>query len=165
MTEVQAVILGAIIGGSVAIVSAYFSYRWSRSVSLESIRIIEFNKAAAEFKNAFLPEIIYLNHNAIIEDISGKGDNIHALLRSAYLRRHLPAFEIFRSQLDVSERRHIDMAWDAYCHPDGIPKDESEKRDFTLDGYFRIIEASGEKQAKRIALEKINNILMLAKTK
>lgn len=165
MTEVQAIILGAIIGGSVAIVSAYFSYRWSRSISLESIRTIEFNKAAAEFKNAFLPEIIYLNHNACIEEISGRGDNIHSLLRYAYLRRHLPAFEIFRSQMDVIERRHIDMAWDAYCHPDGIPKDDSDKKEFTLDGYFRIIEASGEEQAKRIALKKINNILKFAKTK
>lgn len=53
MTEVQAIIVGAIIGGGVAIISAYFSYRWSRSVSLESIKLSEFNKAAAEFKKRF----------------------------------------------------------------------------------------------------------------
>lgn len=109
--------------------------------------------------------MIYLIHDAVIEEISGKTDNIHSLLRSSYLRRHLPAFEIFRSRLDNESRRKIDKAWDEYCHPDGIPEDESEKRCFTLDGYFRIIEASGEQKAKSIALEKINNILKFAETK
>jgi hypothetical protein len=165
MTEIQAIIVGAIIGGSVALISAFFSYRWARSVSLESIQIVEFNKAAAEFRNAFLPEIIYLNHDAVIEDISGKADNIHGLLRFAYLRRHLPAFEVFRSQLNSDDRSKIDKAWDEYCHPDGIPEDASEKKAFGIDGYFRIIEASGEEEAKRIARENINKLLKFAESK
>ena len=165
MTEVQAIITGAVIGGGVAIIAAYFSYRWSRSVSLESIKTSEFNKAAAEFRNAFLPEIIYLNHGAVLEDITPQSDNLHTLLSSAYLRRHLEAFEIFRSRLSTVDRRGIEQAWDEYCHPNGIPKDKYEKKDFTLNAYFQIMEASGEETAKRVALGKINNILKFAEFK
>ena len=45
----------------------------------------EYNKAAAEFRNAFLPEIIYLKHDAKIN--GGSSTDLCEYLRSGYLRQ------------------------------------------------------------------------------
>ena len=154
MTEVQAIITGAIIGGGIALVAAFFSYRWSRSVSLESIRTADFNKAATKFRAAFIPQIAYLTHNA---DIHSCG-NLREVLSHSYLRGHLQALEIFKPHLSPIDQRNIEKAWKDYCHPDG------EYNGSAFSAYGTELTSGGKIRAygKEVALEKLNNLLKFA---
>ena len=143
-------VIGALVGGWIGYKSA-----------VKSIRITEFNKAASEFKAAFLPEIIYFKHNAVIKTMS-HSDTIREKLMSAYIDRQLKGYELFKGHLTTRGRKGIKKAWDEYCHPKGIPKDPNEKRDFRFNDYMGIEEFQGTDKAKKIALEKINNLLEFA---
>ena len=57
MTEVQAIIVGGIIGGIMGIGGTYFGYRLTRFDSREIIRITEFNRAASKFKTTVIYEL------------------------------------------------------------------------------------------------------------
>ncbi len=162
MTEVGAILISAIIGGAIGIIGAVIGNRMSRSTTLAAIKITEFNKAAAVFKNTFLPEIVYLKYNAALEEISGHTDDITGLLKSGYTRRHLGAFETFQAILSPKDRQNLQKIWDEYCHPEGIPECEDTKRDHAFNDYSRIQESSDQETTKKIALEKINNILKFA---
>jgi len=85
-------------------------------------------------------------------------DTIKGKLGSAYIARHLNAYEIFKGHLSARERRGIEKAWDEYCYPDGTPEDPNERRDFMFNDYMGIEESQGVNEAKKIALEKINNL-------
>lgn len=123
----------------------------------------EFSKAAAIFRETFLPEATFLRHDANIGGL-GHTNNLHEILRTGYLRQ-LKALEIFKSYLSTTERATIDRTWDEYCHPNGVPKDENEKRDFRFNGYPAIEDAKGTKEAKKVAFQNIKKILEFANVK
>ncbi|MCK4828210.1 hypothetical protein KA005_71430 [bacterium] len=142
-------IIGALIGG-------WIGYR----NALRLHNITEFNKAAADFRNAFLPLTTFLKYNANIGGL-GSSNNLREILRTGYLC-HLKALEIFKSYLSATDRAAINNAWDEYCHPKGIPQNPNEKRDFRFDGYMGIEESEGADKAKEVALQKIYKILKVA---
>jgi len=57
MTEVQAIIVGGIIGGIIGIGGTYFGYRLTRSESREIIKLTEFNNAVSKFRSAIIYEL------------------------------------------------------------------------------------------------------------
>jgi hypothetical protein len=152
------VLVGTRLSKNVALDTAELTYKQA----VDIMRREDFNKAAAVFKNTFLPEIVYLKHNAVLGEISGRTDSIADLLKSGYIRRHLGAFETFRAILPPEDRRDIQRAWDEYCHPDDIPECEDTKRDHVFNAYSHIKDVSGEEAAKKVALEKLNNIMKFA---
>lgn len=120
----------------------------------------DFNKAAADFREAFLPEATFLKHNANVGGLSSS-NTLHGKLRNAYLRQ-LKALEVFKGYLSPAKITAMDRAWDEYCHPNGIPQDPNEKRDFRFNAYLEIEDAEGAAKAKEVALQKIYKILKVA---
>ena len=114
----------------------------------------EFARAYAEFKIAFLPEIIYLKHNANIGR-GGSSSDLGEYLYSGYLR-HLEAFTIFKSILSKRQIAKITTAWENYCHTN----DNTNELNFAQYSY----KSNGKTKKdishfKALALKNINNVL------
>lgn len=153
----------AVIAGSFTIIGALLGAWVGYRNALKIHSITQFNHAAGLFRNAFLPETTFLKHNANIGGL-GSSNKLRELLRAGYLR-HLKALEIFKSYLSTTDRVTIDHVWDEYCHPNGIPQDPNEKRDFRFNEYMKIEESEGADKAKEVALQKIHKILGFANVK
>jgi len=148
-----------------ALLGAWTTYRLSIKLSqsahdnaIDLMQLQEFNKAAAEFRNAFLYELIFLKHNACIPEGERTYTALNEFLFAGYVHRHLKAFEVFRNYLSSEERANIDKAWQGYCHYD--IEGETEP-DFTM--YAEDIWEG--KDTKKLALERIEEILKFAKHK
>jgi hypothetical protein len=140
-------IIGALLGGWIGYRNAIGIYN-----------IAEFNKAATEFRNAFLYELIFLKHNACIPEGERTYTELNEFLFAGYLHRHLKAFEVFKSYLSSEERAGIDKVWQDYCHYDI----EGENEPF----FAMYAEDKWEgKDTKILALERIEEILKFAKHK
>lgn len=137
----------------------------TRRSTIAILKRQDFNKAATEFRDAFLCEIIYLRYNARLTECERTYTSVHEFLRAGYVFRHLKAFEIFRNYLSVTGRKAIDKVWDEYCHPQGIPEDQDEKRDFRFNDYMAIEEHDGIDKAKEIALQRIEKLRDFARHK
>jgi hypothetical protein len=141
-------IIGALIGGWVGYRNAIRLYN-----------IAEFNKAASIFQNAFLPEIIFLKHNARIS-CAGSSDNLQEFLHFGYTRRHLKAFVAFRPYLSSKKKRCIDQAWQEYCcHPDNPKITFFEQYSWKVANKGK----DYEKELKSLALSRIEKILEFSK--
>jgi len=145
-------ILGALIGG-------WIGYR----NALKIHNISEFNKAASQFKNAFLGTILFLGDNIRIKG-TGTSNRINEFLRTLIFK-HMKALARFEPFLNARERKRIRHTWNEYCHPNGIPQDPNEKRNFRFNDYIGIEESEGTDKAKKIALQKIHKILKVANFK
>jgi len=151
-------IIGALIG-------AWATYRLSIKLSqraydnaIDLMQRQEFNKAAAEFRNVFLPETTFLKHHANIGGL-GSSNNLHEILNSGYLRQ-LKALEIFKSYLSSKERANIDKVWQEYCRRTDDPNV------FYFEQYStKNVSKEREKELKELALQKIEEILKFAKHK
>jgi hypothetical protein len=144
-------IVGALVGG-------WIGYRSTLSI----YRISEFNKAATSFRNAFIPEITFLKHNAVIPDNERHYADLNEFLEAGYIDRHLKAFEIFKNHLSSKERQEIDKAWREYCyHPDN-------QYILFFEQYSWRVANKGigyEKQLQSLALNRIEKILEFAQPK
>ena len=150
----------ALIAGGFTIIGvllgAWIGYR--NSLKLHSI--VEFNKAAAQFRNVFLGAILYLRDDIRIKG-TGTSNKINEFLRTLIFK-HMKALARFEPFLDTSQRKRMRHAWNEYCHPKGIPQDPNEKRGFRFNDYIGIEESEGADKAKEIALQKIYKILEIA---
>lgn len=145
-------IIAAFIGSGVTLVGViaanFFSKRRSR------------HQAAAEFRNTFLPEILYLRDDVRAVDDSRSG-RVNEFLYAAIFK-HLEAMGRFKHLLGEMGQKQLRISWDEYCHPEGIPSDQYEKRDFRFDDYDHIERSKGREEAKKVALQKIGKILEFA---
>lgn len=156
--ELGSLSVGFVAGGIIVGIANHFL---SKSRSKEAARISEFNKAAFLFRDAFLPEITFLRHNASIGSL-GSSNDLGELLRFGYIHRHLKALEVFKPYLLPKERGNIDKVWQEYCcHPDNpnIPFFEQYSWKVVNKG------KDYEKQLKALALSRIEKILEFAKPK
>jgi hypothetical protein len=150
--------LGALAGG---IVIGIANHYLSKSRDKESRETIDFNKAADEFRNAFLPELAFLKHNVVIPENERMYTTLAEYLQSGFINRHLKAFEIFRNYLSSKERKDIDKAWEQYCHD----------KDNSIALYYEQFEIEGKKPTdkieseKELVLKRIEKILKFAKHK
>ena len=127
-------IIGALIGG---FTGYYFSTRL--------INRQDFNKAAAEFRNAFTNQL-----NVLKSDVnSGRGDtsNIGEYLRAHYVGYHLSAFEVFRNYLTPKERISMDSMWKEYCN------------------FNQYSDKNNQEAMRKLALKNLNYVLKFAKHK
>lgn len=96
-------ILGAIIGG-------WIGYRNALSIH----KISEFNKAAAAFRDAFLPEILLLRYGVGTPEVGSSDGGLANILTVGLVNRHIKALNIFRGYLASRQRHAIDKAWEDY---------------------------------------------------
>lgn len=116
----------------------------------------DFNKAADKFRVSFMPEIIFLRHNAKIN--GGSSNDLNEFLRAAYLRQ-LESITIFKNSLSPEKRKGIDAAWKEYCHhPDNTNIPWFEQYSWKVQGKGK----SSEESLKKLALERIEKILKFA---
>jgi hypothetical protein len=159
ITTVLAGFGGAALGACFAYKTGMKMVQATHKNAIDLMQRQDFNKAATEFRNAFLPELIFLKHNAKIAG-TGSSDDLSEFLLSGYIRRHLKALEVFKNHLSAQERADIDKAWKQYCYN----KDNPEFLFF--EQYFTGMGSKSEKEAKKtLVLERIEDLLKFAKHK
>ncbi len=160
MTEIEATlwgaVLGAVIGGTIGFVGAYYSYRWNRSVSLEASRIAELNKAAAEFRAAYTDAI-----RELIED-SGFAEDV---LKKHYTN-HANALIRFLPYLGKSERTEIQRCWNKYCwnNEQGYIQNPGMKnaKQMMFAHYTYLQNEDDKVDGRQLALDNLNRLLAFA---
>jgi hypothetical protein len=142
-----------------AALGAYFAYKTGMKLvqkthknDVELMRRQEFNKAATDFRMAFIPEIVYLKHNAKVKGTEST-NNLCEFLRSGYISRHLVAFEAFRRHLPPGKQKEFDETWEEYCHYDI----EGEPKSPFFEQYYEDIWEG--QPTKDLALQRINKLL------
>lgn len=148
-----------------AALGACFAYKTGMKLVQEThknatdlLRRQEFNKASTKFRIAFLPELIFLKHNAKISG-SASSNDLHEFLLAGYSHRHLEAIETYRSYLPTKERTDIDKAWQKYCHRPDNPEilyfeQYSNKSTNSIQ--------NSKADLKKVALERIEAIIKFA---
>jgi hypothetical protein len=124
-----------------AILGAYIGYYFSTRL----INRQDFNKAASEFRNAFINQLNFLKSG--VNTGSGDTSNIGEYLRANYVGSHLSAFEVFKNYLPTSERVAIDKAWEEYRN------------------FAQYSNKGNKEEFKNLALERIKDVLKFAEHK
>jgi hypothetical protein len=130
MNETCAIILGAIIAGGFTILGMYLGYRLTRNVTLESIRISNFNKAAAVFRSAFTSQLRELRNIPHPEGL--QSDFVYNLIQNSIVKHEIASIR-FEPYLSSEEITAYSRAWRKYSNPGGIIKKENP--DPLLDYY------------------------------
>ena len=151
MQHIVAAIVGAIVGGWIALMIANRNIERTSLASLALNRIQDKRKAAADFRLAFLELILFLK-----EGIEPKGYTDFVSYLHGVYPHHAAAIIKFTPYLNRIEIKRINRAWFDYKFPNGIPNGKEGKEAFPLDDYAHI---SGP---QRIALEKIENLLSIS---
>jgi hypothetical protein len=119
----------------------------------------DFNEAAMTFRDAFLPQLIFLKHDANIGNI-GSADDLSGILQFGYIHYHLKAFEVFKNYLSAKEKVDIDKAWKQYCYNQDNPEI------LFFEQYFTGGRPKSEVDSKKkMALERIEELIEFAKHK
>lgn len=137
----------ALIAGGFTIIGALIGALIVYRNALKLHRIVEFNKAATAFRNAFHCELVYLKYNARLPECERTYTNLKEFLKAGYIFRHLKAFDIFRDYLPTKERIAIDKAWEEYCD------------------FEQYSNKNNERDLKNIALKNIEKIFKFATPK
>jgi len=124
-----------------AILGAYIGYYFSTRL----INRQDFNKAASEFRYAFINQLNFLKSD--VNTGSGDTSNIGEYLKSHYVSYHLSAFEVFRNYLTPKERISIDSMWKEYCN------------------FNQYSDKNNQEAMKKLALKNLKEILKFAKHK
>jgi len=135
--------VGAIIGW---LVREIISDRLARDRGLEAIRITEFNKAAAEFRIAFINEKRFLDPNSLADRT---GNTAFGIVQAA-IDLHEIAMIRFEPFVCKSETEAYKKAWKDYA---GDSRHCEQYRGST---------AIEKEKMRNLALERINNLLKFA---
>lgn len=138
-------LIGVFLGGIIGWLSGYFN-------SISVLRRQEFNKAAAEFRCAFVKELRYLDYRYSPDKRGAPG--IYETLSNAF-DTHEVAVIKFRPYLCLEQRISFDRAWDAYCD-----KGEDGKPRFIA--YTELDELNDMIKARKFFLDKLNALLKFA---
>jgi len=151
----------ALIAGGFTIIGVLLGAWVGYRNALKLHRITELNNAATLFRAAFLPDLIFLKHNAKVAG-AGSTDDLSEFLFHGYVHRHLKALEVFRNYLSAKEKAGIDKAWrEYYCH------DANPNIPFFEQYSWKVANKGKdyEKQLMALALSRIEKILEFAKPK
>jgi hypothetical protein len=153
-------VLGVLIGGPVTYYYAKILIQETHKNATDLTQRQEFNNAAAEFRNAFLYELIFLKHNACIPEGERTYTTLNEFLFAGYVHRHLKAVEIFRNHLSTKDRANIEKTWQKYC------KRPDDPNVLYFEQYStKNVSNERERELKELALERIEEILEFAKHK
>jgi len=124
-------------------------------------RLKEFNHAVAEFRNAFLEQVLFLKDEISDEFKPAEyTTDIYTFLTTRIVDS-IKAIELFKLHLSNAEKIGIKQAWNNYCYPNGTPETPDERKDFPFIDY-RIPEYI---DSKHIALQNLLSLLSFAKFK
>lgn len=122
---------GAVLGACFAYKTGMKLVQITHNNDIDLMRRQDFNKAAADFRNAFLPEISYLEHDIPLKKTGSTDQSIKWFLRTG-LSRHTEALCVFKAYLSSDERIRIDKAWNKYRtqsdNYDSKPMPDEEKK-------------------------------------
>lgn len=146
-----AALAGALIGGLLGIVSTYFATRKAHATALETIKVAEFNSAAIEFFNAFLPTIMALDERYQTRDVEDV--NVMEVIEKN-IKEQTIAMLRFRLYLPADRVESFNNSWRTYCRfdiNDGSPKNQflALYNESILDG----------QPTRQVALTRINRLL------
>lgn len=153
-------VLGVLLGGPVTYYYAKVLIETTHKNAINLIQRQEFNKAATEFRNAFLCELIFLKYNAGLPECERTYTSLDEFLRAGYIFRHLKAFDIFKDHLPAKERDNINKTWKKYCHHPDNPEVLYFEQYSTKN-----VSKEREKEFKELALKNIEAILEFAEHK
>lgn len=149
-----------ILGLCLGLIGSFLGALFAHIFSERRRRREEFNKAAIAFRTAFLPELIFLKHNAKIHGAASHSE-LNDFLNSGYLK-HLEALAIFHNSLSVEQKSRINKAWQDYsCHADNPSMPFFEQYSWKVANKGK----DYENQLKVLALNRIEKILEFAKPK
>ncbi|MEA3437198.1 MAG: hypothetical protein U9R43_12090 [Thermodesulfobacteriota bacterium] len=151
----KATFVGLLVGFIFGIIASAFG-TWFAHVLSERRRNTEnLDNSISDLKKAFLPEIIYLKHNA---NIAGANcGNLRDFLNSAYLR-HIEAITTFGNNVPIAKSIAVKKALEKYCHNDETGNLDFEQYTCCSTDFHKKHGIS----IKKLALERIENILRIA---
>jgi hypothetical protein len=154
MNDTEKILIGFLLG----LIASSFGSLLAHWLSEKRRKKENFEKAVAHFKNAFLPEIIYLKHNTKIEGAASHSD-LNLFLNAGFFRQ-LKALEEFLPYLSDAKKIKIKKAWKSYCY-----EPENPERVWFEQYSWRAINKgkSYESELKKIALERIMEIIKHSK--
>jgi len=147
-------ILASIIAGSLglggAILGVFIGWLLNEQTIDRTVKKQEFAKAAISFRLAFLELLLLLKENIKPKEFTDFPSYLVAMYHE-----HAAAIITFTACLDKAGIERINKAWFHYKFPNGIAKDEEDKKAFPLEDYAHMPKG----KAERVALEKIENLL------
>ncbi|MEK6742655.1 MAG: hypothetical protein AABZ15_03545 [Nitrospirota bacterium] len=140
---------GTFFGGIVVYFArTLFEHRLAISRSIEAIRITEFNKAAADFRTAFVDYIYTLRHTKSMTDADAGWFNMREIHTETIERDHEKAKIRFEPFIDASARASFDAAWEKYRQwPEHFNNqdDKTERRDVILNHLYSLLKYANPK--------------------
>ncbi|MGD0231575.1 MAG: hypothetical protein ABSC19_14680 [Syntrophorhabdales bacterium] len=126
--------LTAIIGLGGTFLGAFITYRFALRLNRETLRITEFNKAAAAFRAAFVEVMYWFRQRSDVE-----GKMIPQILTDHVLVDHEKAKIVFEPFLEKTQLAGFNEAWEEYvqCRVNygGENSSRSDERQYCL-GYI-----------------------------
>jgi hypothetical protein len=137
--------LGGIVG---FVVSELIKDRLARIRGIEAIRIVEFNKAAAEFRAAFVDYIYTLRHTKSMTEHDEGWFNMRGIHTDTVERDHEKAKIRFEPFINKSDQAGFDAAWEKYRQwPEHFTKqdDKTDRKDAVLKYLYSLLEYANPK--------------------
>lgn len=125
-----------------------FGHWFAQRRNLQAIRITEFNKAAAEFRAAFIDYIYTLRHTKSMTDADEGWFNMREIHTATVEKEHEKAKIRFEPFIDKADRTSFDAAWEKYRHwPEHFTKqdDKTDRKDTVLKHLYALLEYANPK--------------------
>ena len=94
---------GALVGGRIGYNNALSFYKTT-----------EANKASAQFREAFLPEILFLRENIVLDITPSTDQSIFNFMKTAMVHRHARALILYMDTFQKNKAACIGRAWKEY---------------------------------------------------
>ncbi|MCK4820005.1 hypothetical protein KA005_29845 [bacterium] len=93
-----------------ALAGSFIGYR----TALNIYKLSEFNKAAAQFRAAFYPEILSLKDRIGSPETPSTDQSIRDFMQAGYVNRHARAFLLFSAALSKRKANSAEKDWKKY---------------------------------------------------
>jgi len=93
-----------------ALVGSFIGYRTALNIYILS----EFNKAVAQFRASFYPEILFLKERIGSPETPSTDQSIQKFMQVCYVNRHAKAFLLFSAGLSKSKANNAEKDWKKY---------------------------------------------------
>jgi len=158
-TPMDNTLYAALIGVAGTLICVYIGYLLSNQTSKNTIKLQEFNKAAASFRASFVKELILLDDRYITEKTPRQ--NASDILFNAFLR-YCIAFNKFKVYISKNNIVSYEKAWNDLYHP---YKDKGLDCAFLEEYFCSSTALSMQKPISEKVLAKINRLLGFAEYK
>ncbi len=136
---------GSVLG---ILIGYLIEHNLARSRGIEAIRIVEFNKGAAEFRAAFVDYIYKLRHTKNMSDADQGWFDMRGIHTETVERDHEKAKIRFEPFIAKSDRMGFDAAWEKYRQwPEHFTKQDNktDRKDMVLHHLYALLEYANPK--------------------